>query len=114
MKVPLLPTQPVVGVVVGGTMVGGASPTRGDGKKTKGQRGKDKVGRVRRCCKYCTQHGKSLKKASNCPGGSVRSICMGGEGGLSPECMICNSVTKCRFPTPKPKAMMGVDNTSTY
>jgi hypothetical protein len=40
--------QPVVGVVVGGTMVGGAPPTRGDGKKTKGQRGKDKVGRVRR------------------------------------------------------------------
>jgi hypothetical protein len=46
--------QPVVGVVVGGTMVGGAPPTRGDRKKTKGQRGKDKVGRVRRRCKYCT------------------------------------------------------------
>ncbi len=34
--------QPVVGVVVGGTMIGGASSTR-HGKKTKCQRGKDKV-----------------------------------------------------------------------
>ncbi len=33
---------------------------------------------------------------------------------LSLECMICNSTTKCRCPMPKPKAMMGVDNTSTY
>jgi hypothetical protein len=94
--------QPVVGVVVGGTMVGGAPPTRGNRKKTKGQRGKDKVGRVRRCCKYCTQHGKSLEEASNCPERSVRSICTGGEGSLSLVCIICNSITKCRCPMPKP------------
>ena len=32
--------QPVVGVVVGGTMVEGAPPTRGvEGKKSRGQRG---------------------------------------------------------------------------
>ncbi len=82
-------------------MVTGAPPTRGDEKKTKDQRGKDKVGRVRRHCKYCTQHGKSLEEASNCPGRSVRSIFTGGEGSLSLECMICNSITKCRCPMPK-------------
>jgi hypothetical protein len=38
--------QPVEGVVVGGTMVGGALPTRGDRQTTKRQRGKDNVGIV--------------------------------------------------------------------
>jgi hypothetical protein len=90
--------QPVVGVVVGGTMVGGASPTR-DGKKC--QRGKDKIERLRRRCKYCLQRGKSLEEASNCPGKDDRSICTGGESGLSLECMICNSITKCRCLLPK-------------
>ncbi len=95
--------QPVVGVVVGGTMVGGAPPTRGvEGKKTRGQKGKDGVGIVRRkCCKYCTQHGKSLEEASICPGREPRSLCTGGESGISLECMICNSITKCRCPMPK-------------
>ena len=97
----LLP--PVVGVVVGGTMVGGAPPTRGDeGKKTRGQRGKDGVGIVRhKRCKYCTQHGKSSDEASTCPGRGAWSLCTGGESGISLECMICNSITKCRCPMPK-------------
>jgi hypothetical protein len=97
----LLP--PVVGVVVGGTMVGGAPPTRGDeGKKTRGQRGKDGVGIVRhKRCKYCTQHGKSSDEASTCPGRGAWSMCTGGESGISLECMICNSITKCRCPMPK-------------
>ena len=44
-------------------MVGGAPPTRGvEGKKTRGQRGKDGVGIVP-CMQYCTQHDQSLKKA---------------------------------------------------
>ena len=38
--------QPLVGVVVGGTMVGGAPPTRGNGQATKRQRGKDNFGIV--------------------------------------------------------------------
>jgi hypothetical protein len=100
--------QPVVGVVVGGTMVGGAPPTRGvEGKKSRGQRGKDGVGIV--CCKrckYCTQHGKSLEGASICPGRGPRSMCAGGESGISLECMICNSITKCKCPMPK-KTMGG-------
>jgi hypothetical protein len=107
--------QPVVDVVVGGTIVGGAPPTRGNGKKTKGQRGKIKVGTVHcRHCKYCTQYGKSLEEASNYPGKGRWSICMGREGGLSLECMICNSTTKCRCPMSKPKAMPGVTNQLVY
>ncbi len=60
--------EPVVGVIVGGTMVGGAPPTSGeDGKKR--HRGKDRVGTVCcRHCKYCAQHGRSFEEASNCPG----------------------------------------------
>ena len=85
-------------------MVGGASPTK-DGKKTKCQRGKDKVERLRRRCKYCLQHGKSLEDASICPGKYARSICTGGEGGISLlECMICNGIIKCRCLLPKPIA----------
>ena len=95
--------QPVVGIVVGGTMVGGASPTR-DRNKTKGQRGKDKVERLRRRCKYCLQYGKRLEDASICPGKYPRALCTGGEGGISLECMICNSITKCRCLLPKPTA----------
>ena len=53
--------QPVEGVVVGGTMVGRAPPTRGDGHATERQRGKDNVGIVCcRRCKYCTQHGQTF------------------------------------------------------
>ena len=68
--------QPVEGVF-GGTMVGRAPQTRGDQKKTKCRRGKDKVEIISwRCCKNCTQHGKSLEEASNfCPGKGVRSMC---------------------------------------
>ncbi len=53
--------QPVVGVIVGGTMVGGAPPTsRDDGNKC--QQGKDRVGTVHcRHCKYCAQHGRSFE-----------------------------------------------------
>ena len=93
--------EPVVGVIVGGTMVGGAPPTRGeDGKKC--QQGKDRVGTVRcRLCKYCAQHGRSFEETSNCPGRGGWSVCMGGEGGISLECVICNSSTKCRCPMPK-------------
>ena len=62
--------QPVEGVVVGGTMVGGAPPTRGYGKTTKRQRGKDNVEIVRcRSCKFCTQHGITFeqgKKQDQC------------------------------------------------
>jgi hypothetical protein len=91
--------QPLVGVVVGGTMVGGAPPTRGDRQATKRQRGKDNVGIVRcRRCKYCVQHGRSLEEASNCPGRGGRSMCTGGEGGISQECVTCNSTTECRCP----------------
>ncbi len=59
---PLL--QPVEGVVVGGTMVCGAPLTRWYGRKTKSQRGKDKVGIVLcRHCTYCTQHmGKAWRR----------------------------------------------------
>ena len=80
--------QPVLGVVVGGTMVGGAPPTRGDDGK-KRRRGKDAgIGKVRhRRCKYCVQHGRSLEEASNCPGRGGRSLCTGGEGGTSLECV---------------------------
>ena len=86
----LLP--PVLGVVVGWTMVGGAPPTRGDdGKKRRRgkEAGNEKV-RHRRC-KYCVQHGRSLEEASNCPGRGGRSLCTGGEGGTSLECVTCNS-----------------------
>ena len=94
--------QPVEGVVVGGTMVGGAPPTGGDGQTTKRQRGKDNVGIVCcRRCKYCIQHGKSLEEASNCPGKGAWSMCMSGQGGLSLECILCYSITKCRCPIPK-------------
>ena len=96
--------QPVKGVVVGGTMIGGAPPTRGDGKTTKDQRGKDKV-EIAHCChfKYYKQHGKSLEEASKCSGKGVRSMCTGGQGGLSLECRLCNSITKCKCPMPKTK-----------
>ena len=94
--------QPVLGVVVGGTMVGGAPPTRGDdGKKCR--QGKDAgIGKVHhsRRCKYCVQHGRSLEEASNCPGRGGRSLCMGGERGTSLECVTCNSTTKCSCPMP--------------
>jgi hypothetical protein len=94
--------QPVEGVVAGGTMVGGAPPTRGVGQTTKRQKGKDNVGIVRcRHCKYCTQHGKSLEEASNCPGKGVWSMCTGGQGSLVLECILCHSITKCRCPMPK-------------
>ena len=97
---PVALLQPVVGVVVGGTMVGGATPTRG--KKTKGQRANHPVGIIRhKRCKYCTQHGKSLEEARICPGRGPTSMCTGGESGISLECMICNSITKCRCPMPK-------------
>ena len=60
--------QPVLGVIVGGTMIGGAPPTRGD-DGNKCLRGKDRVGgSCCRRCKYCVQHGRSLEEASNCPG----------------------------------------------
>jgi hypothetical protein len=74
--------QPVLGVIVGGTMVGGAPPTRGDdGNKARHLKGKNGVGIVcRRCCKYCKQHGRSLEEASNCPGRGGWPMCMGGEG----------------------------------
>jgi hypothetical protein len=92
--------QPVLGVIVGGTMVGGAPPSRGDDGK-KRQRGRDGIGIVRhRRCKYCVQHGRSLEEAINCPGRGGRSVCMGGEGGISLECVTCNSTTKCRCPMP--------------
>ncbi len=93
--------EPVVGVIVGGTTVRGAPPTRGeDGKKH--QQGKDRVGTVCcRHCKYCAQHGRSFEEASNCPGRGGLSVCMGGEGGISLECVICNSSAKCRCPMPK-------------
>ena len=97
--------QPVVGVVVGGTMVGGAPPTRGvEGKKTRGQRGKDGVGIVRhKRCKYCTQHGKSFEEATNCPGRGGTAICTGGQDGQSLECIICNSKIKCKCPIERTK-----------
>ena len=62
-------------------MAGGAPPTRGDRKKTKCRRGKDKVEIVSwRHCKNCTQQGTSLEEASNfCPGKGVRSMCTGGQ-----------------------------------
>jgi hypothetical protein len=94
--------QPVEGVVVGGTMVGGAPPTRGDVQATKRQRGKDNVGIVRcRRRKYCTQHGQTFKEASNCPGKKARSMCMGRESGILLECILCQSITKCRCPLPE-------------
>ena len=94
--------QPVEGVVVGGTMVGGAPPTRGDGQATKRKRGKDNVGIVHcRRCKYCTQHGQTFEEASNCPGKKARSMCTGGESGILLECILCQSITKCRCPLPK-------------
>ncbi len=46
-------------------------------------------------------HGRSFEEASNCPGRGSWSVCMGGEGGISLECVICNSSTKCRCPMPK-------------
>ena len=87
-------------------MVGGAPPTRGDDGK-KRRRGKDAgIGKVRhRCSKYCVQHGRSLEEASNCPGRGGVSMCTGGEGGVSLECVMCNSSIKCRCPMPN--ATMG-------
>ena len=85
----LLQLQPVDGVVVGGAMICGAPPTKGDEKKTKAQRGKAKVEIV--CCwhcEYCTQHGKGARSMSMCTGGQG--------GGLSLECILCNSITKCK------------------
>jgi hypothetical protein len=108
--------QPVVGFVVEGTMVGGASPTR-DKMKTKCQRGKDKVERLKRRCKYCLQHGKSFENASICSGKYARSICTGGEGGISLECMICNSITNAGVycPSLQHKAIVvGEVNTLNY
>jgi hypothetical protein len=91
-------------VVVGGTMVGGAPPTRGDGNRIKRRRGKDKVGRARcRRCKYCTQHGKSFEEATNCPGRGGTAICTGGQDGQSLECIICNSKIKCKCPIERTK-----------
>ena len=91
-------------VVVGGTMVGGAPPTRGDGNRIKRHRGKDKVGRVRcRRCKYCTQHGKSFEEATNCPGRGGTAMCTGGQNGQSLECIICNSKIKCKCPIERTK-----------
>ena len=74
--------QPVLRLIVGRTMVGGAPPTRGDdGNKTRHLRGKDGVGIVcPRYCKYCKQHGRSLEEASDCPGRGGWSMCTGGEG----------------------------------
>ena len=82
----------------------GAPTTRGDGKKTKGQRGKGKVD-IARCrhCKSCTQHGKSLGEASKCSGKGVRSMCTSAQGGLFLECILCNSITKCKCPMSKTK-----------
>ncbi len=93
--------EPVLGVIVGGTMVGGAPPTKGeDGKKR--QQGKDRVGTVCcRCCKYYAQNDRSFEEASNCPGRGGWSVCTRGEGGISLECVICNSSTRCRCPMPK-------------
>ena len=72
--------QPVLGVIVGGTMVGGAPPTRGDDGMRR-QRGKDRIGIIRhRRCKYCVQHGKSLEDATKCPGRGGWSVCTGGKG----------------------------------
>ena len=68
--------QPVVGVIVGGTMVGGAPSTRED-DRNKRMRGKDRRVRGVRCrrCKYCTQHGRSLEEATTCPGRGGWSLC---------------------------------------
>jgi len=92
--------QPVLGVIVGGTMVGGAPPTRGDDGMRR-QRGKDRIGIIRhRRCKYCVQHGKSLEDATKCPGRGGWSVCTGGKGGISLECVTCNSNIKCSCPMP--------------
>jgi hypothetical protein len=97
--------QPLVGVIVGGTMVGGAPPTRGD-DRNKRMQGKDRVGGFRcRHCKYCVQHGRNLEEASNYPGRGGWSMCTGGGGGVSLECVMCNSSIKCRCPMPN--ATMG-------
>jgi hypothetical protein len=94
-----------------GTMVSGAPPIRGGGKKAKCQRGKDRVRTVQYMhCKYCTHYGKSLEEASNCPGKEGRSMCMGREGDHSLECMICNSITKCRYPMSMAKGLNGASN----
>jgi len=91
---------PVLGVIVGGTMVGGAPPTRGDDGMRR-QRGKDRIGIIRhRRCKYCVQHGKSLEDATKCPGRGGWSVCTGGKGGISLECVTCNSNIKCSCPMP--------------
>ncbi len=51
---------------------------------------------------------KALRRLVTAQGGGGWSVCMGGEGGISLECVTCNSSTKCRCPMPK--AMM-VGNT---
>jgi hypothetical protein len=97
--------QPLVGVIVGRTMVGGAPLTRGD-DGNKRMRGKDRVGGFHcRRCKYCVQHGRSLEEASNYPGRGGWSMCTGAEGGVSLECVMCNSSIKCRCLMPN--ATMG-------
>ncbi len=43
----------------------------------------------------------ALRRLVTAQGGGGWSVCMGGEGGISLECVICNSSTKCRYPMPK-------------
>jgi len=99
--------QPVLGVIVGGTMVRGDHQLGGmteikllveSPADPKLEPPKDGVGIVRRRrCKYCTQHGRSLEEASNCPGRGGWWMCTGGEGGVSLECVVlCNISIKCR------------------
>ena len=83
-------------------MVGGAPPTRGD-DGMKHQQGRDGIGIVRhRRCKYCVQNGRSLEKASNCPGRGVGKCVLEEKVvyGISLQCVTCNSITKCRCPIP--------------
>jgi hypothetical protein len=84
-----------IGVAVGGTIIGGAPPTRHGGKQQHGNRGKDEIKRKARRCKYCIQHGKSSEIASKCPGNNSKSYCTGGPGGASLHCINCNISTKC-------------------
>ena len=84
-----------IGVAVGGTIIGGAPPTRQGGKRQHGNRGKDEIKRKARRCKYCIQNGKSSEIASKCPGNNSKRNCTGGPGGASLHCINCNSSTKC-------------------
>ena len=95
------------GVAVGGTIIGGVSPTRGSGnaKRKNGERGKDKDGQKRslRRCKYCVQHKKCYDDAVKCPGSQAAGYCVGGENGASLHCIHCNSSTKCNCSMNKKK-----------